>query len=191
MTSLLQSEISKFINIARKSPNFDVKKTMEFIDANDKDGLFNLLLKWVRDTFPHYFVVPESYQHHIPVIKDDWMPIIMEEINKVDYVQPVEDMIASDKTPCGCHIDDEVSWHPPQLPPSESSSQCKSKTCGCNCVTNCPKCLSYPCIKCGIPLYCSQPCVCSDCKVVITNDLITTESVVKDSVVKDSVEKKD
>jgi hypothetical protein len=116
MTTLtLKSEISRLINVARKSPDFDVKKIMELIDANDKDGLFKLVLNWIRYTFPSYFVVEPCYQDHIPVIQDYWLPIIMDEINK---------------KPCGCHIDE-----------PETLSPCKSKTCGCNCVTNCDKCL--------------------------------------------------
>jgi hypothetical protein len=81
MTTLtLKSEISRLINVARKSPDFDVKKIVELI--NDKDALFDLLLKWIRYTFPSYFMVEPCYQHHIPVIQDYWVPIIMVEINK-------------------------------------------------------------------------------------------------------------
>ena len=55
-----------------------------------------------------------------------------------------------------------------------SNDKCNSKTCGCNC-DRCVLLLSYPCITCGIAFFCGQPCVCSNCKILITNESIANQ----------------
>lgn len=72
-----ESLVSKFVKDARKSPNFNFEKTVDLIDANDQDGLIKCLLTCARDTFPLY-LVPPCTEH-------DWIPLITEELNKIDY----------------------------------------------------------------------------------------------------------
>ena len=155
----IRTNISRLVNNARESPNFDLKKTLELINANDKDGLINSLLKWTKEIFPLYSV-PPCTEHNC-------IPLILEEINKTNSIA----------TPCICHNDD--NWHPPHLPPTRY--KCKTKICGCIC-DKCVARLSYPCITCGIPLCCPRPCVCSSCKEFITKDLITKKEVEKKEV---------
>jgi hypothetical protein len=149
------SDISRLVNNARESPNFDLEKTLNLINTNDQEGLITSLITWVKEIFPLYSVPSYSEQNLIPVI--------LEEINKTNSLTD----------PCICHIDDK-NWHPPELPPIYY--KCKTKTCGCIC----DKCVarpSYPCITCGIPFFCPRPCVCSGCKEFITNDLISKKKV--------------
>jgi hypothetical protein len=101
------SDISRLVNNARESPNFDLEKTLNLINTNDKEGLITSLLTWAKEIFPLYSVPSYTEQNLIPVI--------LEEINKTNLLTK----------PCICC----KNWHPPELPPIYY--KCKTKTCGC------------------------------------------------------------
>ena len=86
--------ISKFVNDARGSPNFDFQKTVELIDANDQDSLLKLLLTYAIDTYPHYVSPVYNIFLRPPYSEYNCIPVIKDEINKVFQL--------SDKKPCGC-----------------------------------------------------------------------------------------